>query len=196
MKPNKRTIKNFHKRFANGEQDIFINHLGDIEKSVRMYYWQENAIYNHILPIVENMKHLFGDVINEDLLYGEYGLVASLIPIQRAYNALCNRKVEYINRISMGNLIVEDGSVDIDNLEEEGLNAGKILVYRQGANKPELLTPNVAEFDFFEAERQRLLDEFESIRKGFSSKCYILRANKEKQEFLKDVLVELQSNDN
>lgn len=196
MKLNKRTIKNFHKRFANGEQDIFINACGNIVKSELMYYWQENAIYNHILPIVENMKHLFEDVINEDLLYGEYGLVASLIPIQRAYNSLCNRKVEYINRLTMGNLIVEDGSVDIDNLEEEGLNAGKILVYRQGANAPTLITPNIAEFDFFEAERQRLLEEFDSIRNGFCSKCYILRENNEKQEQLKNMLVKLQSNDN
>ena len=33
-------------------------------------------------------------------------------------------------------VIVEDGSIDVDSLEEEGLVPGKILVYRQGANTP------------------------------------------------------------
>lgn len=36
-------------------------------------------------------------------------------------------------------LCVEDGSVDIDNLEENGLQDGGILVYRQGAEKPYVL---------------------------------------------------------
>ena len=39
----------------------------------------------------------------------------------------------------MGVLMVEDGSVDTDNLEEEGLSPGKILVYRQGSVKPQLM---------------------------------------------------------
>lgn len=36
-------------------------------------------------------------------------------------------------------LCVEDGSVDIEALEQEGLKDGKILVYRQGANMPFVL---------------------------------------------------------
>ena len=139
------------------------------------YYWQERAIYNHILPIIERVRLLYKDVINDDLLYGEYGLVSLLVPIQRAYNAVCNRKTEYINRLSNGFIAVEDGSVDIDTLEEEGLNPnGKVLVYRQGANKPEIIYPNVAEFDFFEKERQKLLDEFSDIADGFVCKLKLL----------------------
>ena len=37
-------------------------------------------------------------------------------------------------------LCVEDGSVDLDELEESGLQDGKILVYRQGATPPYVLT--------------------------------------------------------
>ena len=48
-------------------------------------------------------------------------IIDRLIPIQKSYNALKNRKHEFLNRLSMGVLAVEDGSVDIDNLEEEGL---------------------------------------------------------------------------
>jgi hypothetical protein len=39
----------------------------------------------------------------------------------------------------MGVLTVEDGSVDTDELSEEGLLPGKVLVYRQGGKAPEML---------------------------------------------------------
>ena len=89
-------------------------------------------------------------------------VVERLIPVQRAYNAIKNRKHEFLNRISMGVLTVEDGSVDIDNLEEEGLSPGKILVYRQGANTPRYMTSNSVPVDFTR-EEERLLDEFTTI---------------------------------
>ena len=44
-------------------------------------------------------------------------MVERAIPVQRAYNAVKNRKHEFLNRIAMGVLTVEDGSVDTDNLE-------------------------------------------------------------------------------
>ena len=66
-------------------------------------------------------------------------IVDRLIPVQRAYNAVRNRKHEFLNRLSMGVLTVEDGSVDTDELAEEGLLPGKILVYRQGGKAPEMM---------------------------------------------------------
>ncbi len=36
-------------------------------------------------------------------------------------------------------LCVEDGSVDIDSLENDGLHDGKVLVYRQGSTPPFVL---------------------------------------------------------
>ncbi|MBQ7368424.1 MAG: hypothetical protein IJW60_01780 [Clostridia bacterium] len=66
-------------------------------------------------------------------------VVDRLIPVQRAYNAVRNRKHEFLNRLSMGVLTVEDGAVDTDELAEEGLLPGKVLVYRQGAKPPEML---------------------------------------------------------
>ncbi|MBQ8431061.1 MAG: hypothetical protein IJX26_03910, partial [Clostridia bacterium] len=64
--------------------------------------------------------------------YGS-SVIERLIPIQRAYNAVRNRKHEYFNRVSMGVLAVEAGSVDTDALEQDGLSPGKVLVYRQGS---------------------------------------------------------------
>ena len=66
-------------------------------------------------------------------------IIDRLIPVQRAYNAVRNRKHEFLNRLSMGVLMVEDGSVDTDELSEEGLLPGKVLVYRQGGKAPEML---------------------------------------------------------
>ena len=89
-------------------------------------------------------------------------VVERCIPIQRAYNAVKNRKHEFLNRISMGVLAVEDGSVDISSLEEDGLRPGKILCYRQGANPPALLNPGNVPADF-NYEEDKLLSEFISI---------------------------------
>ena len=86
-------------------------------------------------------------------------IVDRLIPVQRAYNAVKNRKHEFLNRLTMGVLAVEDGSVDTDELAEEGLSPGKIVVYRQGAAKPEFLGPDALPADFHD-EEERLLDEF------------------------------------
>ena len=46
-------------------------------------------------------------------------VVERIIPVQRAYNAVKNRKHEFMNRIAMGVLAVEDGSVDTEELIEE-----------------------------------------------------------------------------
>ena len=89
-------------------------------------------------------------------------VVERIIPIQRAYNAVKNRKHEFLNRLAMGVLTVEDGSVDTDNLEEEGLSPGKILVYRQGSVKPQLMDSGEVPSEFTEEEEQ-LLQEFISI---------------------------------
>lgn len=89
-------------------------------------------------------------------------IIERCIPIQRAYNAVKNRKHEFLNRISMGVLAVEDGSLDIENLEEEGLSPGKVLVYRQGATLPKLLeNENIP--SSFDTEEERLMEEFATV---------------------------------
>lgn len=89
-------------------------------------------------------------------------MVERCIPLQRAFNAVKNRKHEFMNRIAMGVLAVEDGSVDTDNLETEGLSPGKILVYRQGSTPPTLLDPGRVPADF-QYEEDRLLSEFVAV---------------------------------
>lgn len=89
-------------------------------------------------------------------------IIERLIPVQRAYNAIKNRKHEFVNRLSMGVLSVEDGSVDLDNLEDEGLCPGKVLVYRQGSIAPRFLEGESLPSGI-EDEEQKLLEEFSKI---------------------------------
>ena len=89
-------------------------------------------------------------------------VVERCIPVQRAYNAIKNRKIEFLSRISAGVLAVEEGSVDIDNLEEEGLAPGKILVYRNGSSLPSFLDSGDLPSEF-SIEEDRLLNEFISL---------------------------------
>ena len=89
-------------------------------------------------------------------------LVDRLIPVQRAYNAVRNRKHEFLNRAAMGVLTVEDGAVDLDELADEGLQPGKIIVYRQGGKAPEMLDTGKIPTELAD-EEEWLEREFEMI---------------------------------
>jgi hypothetical protein len=89
-------------------------------------------------------------------------VVERLIPLQRAYNAVKCRKHEFLNRITMGILAVEDGSVDAEELSEDGLNPGKVIVYRQGGTPPEMLTLGNVPSEFGEEEKN-ILSEFTKV---------------------------------
>lgn len=112
-----------------------------------------------LLPDIPFVKQ---DCITRAGCFYGTSMVERCIPLQRAFNAVKNRKHEFMNRIAMGVLAVEDGSVDTDNLETEGLSPGKILVYRQGSNPPVLLDSGRVPADF-QYEEDRLLSEFISV---------------------------------
>ncbi|MGN1213222.1 MAG: hypothetical protein ACI4TZ_04185 [Christensenellales bacterium] len=107
-----------------------------------------------------------------------FSVIERLIPVQRSYNAIKNRKHEFLNRIAMGILTVEDGSVDIRNLEEEGLSPGKVLVYRQGSTPPEILSTNDIP-SAFEKEEESLLEEFIQISgvSDYNTSANVARSN-------------------
>lgn len=156
----------FHKRFANGEQYLYITPWGEIETESKSYCWQERGVYNHVKPIVEIIKAKKPN-ITDNQIYGKTGIVAQLVPIQRSFNAIKNRKHEYMNRLSLGLMVVEDGSIDLDNLEEEGLAPGKTIVYRQGSLPPKLLQQSTDLLDAFSKEEDRLLSEFNNITQAY-----------------------------
>ncbi len=89
-------------------------------------------------------------------------LIERLIPVQRAYNAVKNRKHEFMARLSGGVYAVEDGAVDVESLEEEGFYPGRVVVYRQGSNPPVPMNPGTVPAEFRD-EEDRLIEEFRSI---------------------------------
>jgi hypothetical protein len=90
-------------------------------------------------------------------------IIERLIPVQRAYNAVKNRKHELLNRKAIGNIAVEDdGNVDIEDLETEGLYPGKIHIYARGGKPPQFLESHASTNDF-EMEERSLEDLFYKI---------------------------------
>lgn len=82
------------------------------------------------IPLIQSVCHempgqFFGKSVIEDL-----------IPLQRTYNGCINSIHEYIRRLSLGNLLTEEGSIDIEEYEEHGLEPGAFLVYKTGTNPP------------------------------------------------------------
>lgn len=94
-------------------------------------------------------------------------VIERLIPLQRRYNALRNRKAEYLSACAIGGWIVEENSiVDMADLEASGNAPGYICRYRAGTSPPQRTT-NPPLPSTFETEEQTLLTEF-SILSGVS----------------------------
>lgn len=116
--------------------------------------------------------------INQAGSFFGLSVIDRLIPVQRAYNAVKNRKHEYLNRVSMGVVTVEDGSIDTDALVEDGLSPGKVLVYRQGSTPPTFMRSATVPPDFT-YEESRLEQEFINVSgvSEFSRNSDVLSAN-------------------
>lgn len=87
-------------------------------------------------------------------------VVERCIPIQRRYNALRNRKAEYLNLVAIGQWVTAEGAVE----DEDELNTapGNIVHYKVGFPKPEPVSfPSLP--SSFENEVQTLLSEFTAV---------------------------------
>lgn len=89
-----------------------------------------------------------------------------LIPVQRRYNALRNRKAEYLNRCAIGQWTAEEDSIDRATFEAEAGAPGAIHWRRHGSQPPVMIQNPPLPNDFDE-ELQALLTEF-SILSGVS----------------------------
>jgi hypothetical protein len=89
-------------------------------------------------------------------------IVERLIPLQRQYNALKNRKTDHLNMTVIGVLSYEENSIDSDVLEMEGLAPGTMIPRKPGTAAPTFLqSPTLpAGFDI---EEQNILKDFNRI---------------------------------
>lgn len=148
-KAKKKIRIKFRKEFAAGKQNRHIDSEGNIVDDELRYYWEQRPIYNITGCLVGYAQRYLNKGIKEiddessdnldEIIYGDNGLVDRLVPCQRSYNALKGRYTEYINSLSFGEIITEDGSVDADELFEEGISPGKVIIYRQGSVAPQII---------------------------------------------------------
>lgn len=142
VKKEEKVYIEWQKRFVNGEQNIEINMFGEIVECYKNYYWQKNSVYNFLYQFVSNA---IKNGCPSDVLYGKGKILDTLIPLQIRYNKAENQLEEACDRLAKGVMFVEDGSLDIDELSEEGLAPGKVVVYRQGSNCPVILQDKLTE---------------------------------------------------
>lgn len=134
------------------------------------------AVASHVLLYAGPLPYAVGDneergipvvrvvSIHQPGCFFGKSLVERLIPVQRRYNALRNRKAEYLNRAAIGQWYKPTGSVDDDSLNNA---PGQIIEYSlQGGGRPEPVQwPELP--SAFETEEQSLLNEL-TVLSGLS----------------------------
>lgn len=108
------------------------------------------------IPLIQTVCHevpgqFFGKSVIEDL-----------IPLQRTYNGCINSIHEFIKRLSLGNFFVEEGSIDIEEYQDHGLEPGAFLVYKNGSSPPTRV-PNVSLPPEIMSERYNLKSDMEYV---------------------------------
>ena len=102
------------------------------------------------------------DCIERPGMFWGKSIVERLIPLQRRYNAIKNRKTEYMNRAAIGGFWTEEDSVDLDDMEQNIGAPGYIGVVKKGSRYPDAIRygdlPSV-----FEVEEQNILKEFNAL---------------------------------
>lgn len=117
-----------------------------------------------VLGEQENFEFCF-DVQQSLRTDGFFGrsLVERLIPIQNKYNALKNRKQDYVNRIAIGVLVAEEGALeDEDFVRNEGIAPGDVVKYRKGYDAPRFMTQDDLP-QAIENEEANLLNAFNRL---------------------------------
>lgn len=129
---------------------------------------KDSLLYDGDMPYINGSKNtrtypFVKQVSNKQLsCFWGSSVIERCIPLQKAYNSIKNKKHEFLTRLASGVLTVEDGSVDVDNLENNGLEPGKIIIYRNGSTPPKFLNPGSIPEDF-EKEEERLLKELNHL---------------------------------
>lgn len=176
MAVNKEVVEyqEFAKRFIAGEQNILYDGYRkiviDIEKE---YWWQSNNCFN-LFPIIEAELSRF------KWEYERCDIIKQLAEYQYRYNKLMNLVSDLSKQLIHPTLAVEDGSVDVDDLCEDGVSPGKIVIYRQGSKEPRPL------FDIPPQAISVLSEEAKSTKSEFYDLANVLFANASSNKGMKD----------
>lgn len=176
-KTKKKIRIKFRKEFAAGKQNRHIDPEGNIIDDELRYYWKQRPIYNITGCLVGSAKGYLKRITEknfddlDEIIYDDNGLVDMLIPCQQSYNALKGRYAEYVDKLSIGEIVVEDGSVDTDTLAGDGLAPGKILVYRQGSVPPTISYTDPKVLESINEQCNAIYNEMLEIVRLFILRC-------------------------
>jgi hypothetical protein len=119
----------FIKRFMSGDQNIGYSEDLGIAERMKSFWWQSDDCFN-LFPAIQPELLKVSD--EEEMVE----IVMQLAPYQYKYNKFMNIVSELADKLACPPVMVEDGSLDVGDLEEEGLCPGKVVIYRQGCNQP------------------------------------------------------------
>ena len=120
-------------------------------------------------PLGENGEYIQPYDVQQSLKTdGFFGrsFIERMVPLQDRYNAIKNRKQDYINRLTIGVLAVEDGALtDREYYLENGISPGDIIEYRAGSRPPEYMRMDDLPEELYREEQSLLsaLDRFSGV---------------------------------
>lgn len=176
-KTKKKIRIKFRKEFAAGKQNCHIDSEGNVVDDELRYYWEQRPIYNITGCLVGSAKGYLKRITEknfddlDEIIYDDNGLVDMLIPCQQSYNALKGRYAEYVDKLSIGGIVVEDGSVDTETLAKDGLAPDKILVYRQGSVPPTISYTDPKVLESINEQCNAIYNEMLEIVRLFILRC-------------------------
>lgn len=163
----------WQKHFVKGNQFTEFNIFdGSIQNIQRRNFFDSQKVFNLIKKDVDEWDIKYGEII-----WGQNKYVDQLIPYQIQYNNYMNQVITMTEQLAKPILVVEDGAVDIDALEEEGLAPGKLLVYRQGSIPPtSLIKPDIKGIELIKNLADSIKNELKELIE--SIEIYLIQLKK------------------
>lgn len=127
-----------------------------IENAVRVVTYLENPSRDYpkgrIAIVIRGKLVFYGDLpggvmplvaIKAKAVSGQFygkSVIQDLIPLQRAYNKVRNKKQDFIDTIANNPIVMDNGAVDnMEDLEMYGIESGSVIMVHPGLNGPQIL---------------------------------------------------------
>lgn len=99
---------------------------------------KDEIVYYGELPAGIMPIQVFKAKSQPGLFFGK-SVIQDLIPLQRTYNAIENKIIDYIATVASNPFLVPQGSVDVDEIAQNGIEAGSIIEYNPERGRPEII---------------------------------------------------------
>lgn len=127
-----------------------------VDNAVRVITYLENPSRDYpmgrIAIIIRDKLIFYGDLpggvmplrdIKAKSVPGQFygkSVIQDLIPLQRAYNNVCNKRQDFIDTIANNPVVLEDGAVsNMEDIEMYGIESGSVILVRPGFQRPDIL---------------------------------------------------------